>query len=195
MKLLSIDCEAFYDADFLGRTKAKSLFDEIISSFDVTNKTVKMADGSEQITELGTYLFADAELTSFEAFPKVWGKRSAWPQTLANVRDCIERKTGVRFQVARCVYYQSGSKSMGFHRDLPAYGDTSAIASLSLGAEREFIFRKTTNPNESFAIPLASGSLLFMGKGCQENYEHALIADPQCNQPRLNLTFRKYGWG
>ena len=58
---------------------------------------------------------------------------------------------------------------MGFHRDLPAYGDTSAIASLSLGAEREFIFRKTTNPDERFAIPLISGSLLFMGKGCQEN--------------------------
>ena len=101
MKLLPIDCEVFYDADFLGRTKAKALFDEIISSFDVANKIVKMADGSEHIAELGTYLFADAKLTSFEALPEVWGKRSAWPQALANVRDCIEQKTGIRFQVAR----------------------------------------------------------------------------------------------
>ncbi len=195
MKPLPIDCEAFYDADFLGSTESASLFDEIVSGFDVTNKTVKMADGSKHIAELGTYMFADAKLTSFEALSEVWGGRSAWTDSLANVRDRIEQKTGIRFQVARCVYYQDGSESMGFHRDLPAYGDTSAIASLSLGAKREFVLRSTANPAEHFAINLAPGSLLFMGKGCQKKYEHGLPQDPHCSQPRLNLTFRKYGWG
>ena len=33
----------------------------------------------------------------------------------------IEILLGIRFQVARCVYYQDGSEGMGFHTDLPAY--------------------------------------------------------------------------
>ena len=195
MKALPVDCEAFYCADFLGRTEAESLFNEIVSSFDVTNKIVKMADGSERITALGTYLFADAELTSFETLPEVWGGRSAWTESLANVRDRITQKTGIQFQVARCVYYQDGTESMAFHRDLPAYGDTSAIASLSLGAEREFTLRHNSHPAQNLTLSLAPGSLLFMGAGCQEKYEHGLLKDPHCRQERLNLTFRKYGWG
>ncbi len=100
----------------------------------------------------------------------------------------------MRFQVARCVYYRDGSEGVGFHRDLPAYGSTSVIASLSLGTEREFVFRSTSDPAERFAIRLASGSLLLMGEGCQELYEHGLSYNENCHEARLNLTFRKYGW-
>ena len=191
---LPIDCEAFYDPDFLRFAEAKALFSEIFSGFDVTNKVVKMCDGSEFISETGAYMFADPELTSLKALPEVWGGRSPWTESLARVRHQIEQETGIRFQVARCIYYKDGSEGVGFHRDLPAYGSTSVIASLSLGAERKFVLRKISNPTERFAIRLRPGSLLIMGKGCQDLYEHALPHDVQCSQARLNLTFRKYGW-
>lgn len=194
MKLLPLDCKAFYRADFLGVTAAERLFNEIVSGFDVTDKVIPMADGSKQLGELGTFMFTDPDLTSFEAFPEVWGGRSAWTDSLARVRDHIEAETGIRFQVARCVYYADGTESMGFHRDLPAYGNTDAIASLSLGVERAFVFRRTSDLAQRFTLNLAPGSLLLMGTGCQENYEHALPPDKHCHQARLNLTFRKYGW-
>ncbi|MGK7905655.1 MAG: alpha-ketoglutarate-dependent dioxygenase AlkB [Synechococcus sp.] len=66
-----------------------------------------------------------------------------------------------------------------------------AIASLSLGGKRKFIFRSTSDPTERFAISLSPGSLLL---GCQESYEHGLPLDKHCSEARLNLTFRKYGW-
>ncbi|MFL6332039.1 MAG: alpha-ketoglutarate-dependent dioxygenase AlkB [Pyrinomonadaceae bacterium] len=194
MKSLPIQCEAYYRADFLSGAEAEALFSEILSGFDVIDRSVRMFDGTEHINETGAYLFADPELTSFDAFPDVWGQRSPWTDSLALVRDRITEQTGVRFQVARCVYYKDGSEGVDFHRDLPAYGATSAIASLSLGAEREFIFRSTSDAAERFSIHLSSGSLLFIGKGCQELYEHALPRDECCAKPRLNLTFRKYGW-
>lgn len=194
MTPLPLNCEVFYRVDFLGVDEAETLFAEIVSSFDVTNKLVKMGDGSEYTAETGTYMFADPELTSFDIIPEVWGARSPWTESLAHVRDRIEEETGVRFQVARCVYYQDGSEGMGFHRDLPAYGSTSAIASLSLGAEREFVFRSTSDHAEQFTIHLPAGSLLFMGEGCQENYEHGVPRNEHCSKARLNLTFRKYGW-
>jgi alkylated DNA repair dioxygenase AlkB len=194
MKPLPIRCEAYYRANFLRGAEAEALFSEILSGFDVADRRVRMLDGTEHIAETGAYMFADPELTSFAALPEVWGQRSPWTESLARVRDRITRQTGVRFQVARCVYYKDGSEGVDFHRDLPAYGSTSAIASLSLGAERELVFRSTHDPAERFSIHLSPGSLLFIGEGCQELYEHALPRDERCGKPRLNLTFRKYGW-
>ena len=155
---------------------------------------MKMADGSEHVSGTGVYLFADAELTSYDAFKEVWGGRSAWPVALANVRDRIQIVTGVRFPVARCVYYRDGTEGMEFHTDLPAYGSTKSIASLSLGAEREFVFRSLSDKNDTVSIMLDSGSLLYMDEGCQVRYEHGLPVRHDCEAPRLNLTFRKYGW-
>lgn len=194
MKSLPIQCKAFYRADFLTSPDADALFSEILAGFDVTNRRVRMPDGTEHIAETGSYIFADENLTSFDALPQVWGGRSPWTGSLRRVRDRIEEETGVRFQVARCVYYKDGSEGVDFHRDLPAYGSTGAIASLSLGAEREFVFRSTADPAERYSMRLLPGSLLFMGEGCQERYEHALPRDERCTKPRLNLTFRKYGW-
>ena len=194
MIALPPDCEIAYHAGFLGETEAAALFDELVGGYDVTNKIIRMADGSEHVAETGAYMFLDAELESFDKIPEVWGGRSPWPESLARIRERIEEMTGIYFQVARCVYYQDGSEGVDFHQDLAAYGDTTQIASLSLGAEREFVLRKIENPAERYAISLQPGSLLYMGKGSQTLYEHALPHDDSCREPRLNLTFRKYGW-
>ena len=194
MERLPLACEAFYDANFLDVGEANTLFDEILTEFNVTNNTIKMADGSEHSAVLGSFTFTDVHLTSFDALPEVWGDRAPWTSSLAEVRDRLFQKTGIRFQVGRCIYYRNGADGMAFHADLPAYGATDAIASLSLGAEREFLFRRCSDPSDRLSIVLASGSLLFMGQGCQENYEHSLPQAPHCNAARLNLTFRKYGW-
>lgn len=194
MKPLPLECEAGYIDDFLPKAEAEGLFSEIFNEFDVNNRMIPMQDGTVLTAETGHYLFCDAGLTSFDAMPAVWGGRSAWPQSLARVRDRIRLATGVAFQVARSVYYKDGTEKVDFHRDLPAYGSTSRIASLSLGAERNFAFRSLADPDDQFIIRLSSGSLLFMGDGCQDLYEHALLPDEHCHEARLNLTFRKYGW-
>jgi len=92
------------------------------------------------------------------------------------------------------VYYKDGSEGVSFHCDLPAYGTTSQIASLSLGAERDFDIRGVSGDSDPLTINLASGSLFFMGGGFQDLYEHALPLDEGCSQPRVSLTFRRYGW-
>ena len=194
MKALPPDCEIAYHAEFLGETEARTLFDELVGGYDVTNKIIRMADGSEHVAETGAYMFLDADLESFDKIPEVWGGRSPWPESLARIRERIEEMTGIYFHVARCVYYQDGSEGVDFHQDLAAYGDTTQIASLSLGAEREFVLRKIADPGERYAISLQPGSLLYMGEGSQTLYEHALPHDGSCREARLNLTFRKYGW-
>ena len=194
MKALPINCEAHYFEDFLAPAEASALFDEIYNGYEITRKVIKMADGSEYAAENSTYLFVDPELMSFDALPEVWGGRSPWPESLEKIRDRIELETGSRFQVARSVFYKDGSESMGPHRDLPAYGSTTPIASISLGAEREFVIRPLDPADASLSLMLKSGSLLFMGEHFQERYEHELPACQQVLEPRINLTFRRYGW-
>ena len=194
MNTLPPNCETSYHPNFLDEAEAQTLFSEILSVFDVTDKVVKMHDGSDFVAETACYIFADTELTAFEAIPRVWGGRSPWTDSLAGLRDRIEKLTGVHFRVGRCVYYKDGTEGVDFHRDLPAYGATDQIASLSLGAEREFVLRSLSDPDARFELRLKPGSLLFMGEGCQELYEHALIRDEHCLQPRLNITFRKFGF-
>ena len=83
---------------------------------------------------------------------------------------------------------------MAYHSDPSAYGNTDCIASVSLGAEREFLLRDQENPDETYSYLLENGSLIIMGEHCQEHYEHAVPPDPTCHAPRINLTFRKFGW-
>lgn len=194
MKQLPLQCEAYYLENFLSEEEAAILFSEILSVFDVTNKHMTMADGSVYTAETATYIFTDEEYMSFDAIHEVWGGRSLWTPLLARVREQVREQTGVNFQVARCVYYKDGTEGVSFHRDLPAYGSTSQIASISLGAVRDFEIRNISGDNQPLKVGLASGSLLFMGDGFQDLYEHGLPLDEGCSLPRLNLTFRRYGW-
>ncbi|MCH2490888.1 MAG: alpha-ketoglutarate-dependent dioxygenase AlkB [Flavobacteriales bacterium] len=68
------------------------------------------------------------------------------------------------------------------------------IASVSLGQERLFNLREKATQKEHELL-LHQGSLLNMGEGCQELYEHALPLNPEYKQPQINLTFRKFGFG
>ena len=69
------------------------------------------------------------------------------------------------------------------------------IASVSLGAERTFEFRRKVrgDPNERrrLRFRLKSGSVLLMAGATQQYWQHTLPADPACASPRWNLTFRR----
>ena len=195
MRILPVNCEAHYQREFLSVEESDALFEELVESYNVTDLVIRMADGTEVVGEVGAYMFADTELTSFEQLPEVWGGRSPWPQSLAAIRDRIEATTGTRYQVARAIYYADGAHGMDFHRDLPAYGPTCPIASISLGAEREFVFRPLDPSERNYSLVLKKGSLLVMGKFCQERYEHGVPRSSADIGPRINLTFRKFDSG
>ena len=189
---LELDCVASYCADFLSGEEADELANELRGDFDLNNRDVLMADGSVRQSGTGSFLFADEHLLGEECFPKFWGGRSTWTEKLAGVKARIEALTGAEYQVARAIYYEDGGDEMAFHSDLPAYGPTDEIASLSLGAERVFQLRKIDDHDDVLSLRLRNGSLLFMGPNCQQRYEHGIPLDPDCATWRINLTFRKF---
>ena len=80
---------------------------------------------------------------------------------------------------------------MGWHSDDEKdLEENSAIASLSLGAERKFAFRHKES-KETVALLLEQGSLLMMKDTTQTHWHHQLPKTKKVTEPRVNLTFRR----
>jgi len=89
-------------------------------------------------------------------------------------------------------YYRDGRDSMSFHSDNEAQlGSEPVIASLSLGAQRTFQFRRIGGGGRCSGH-LTHGSLLVMHGRSQADWQHAIPKEP-ADGPRINLTFRHTG--
>ncbi|CAB1322029.1 unnamed protein product [Coregonus sp. 'balchen'] len=109
---------------------------------------------------------------------------SPWTPTLEYIRDAVTKATGQTFN---------------FHRDDERELDPLCpIASVSLGAARDFVFRhreargkqcrRQINPVK---LELAHGSLLLMNSPTNTLWYHSLPARKRVLTPRINLTFRR----
>ena len=102
----------------------------------------------------------------------------------------MEHKTETKFNSCLLNLYHSGDEGMSWHSDDEKdLEENSAIASLSLGAERKFSFRHKQS-KETVALMLEHGSLLVMKDITQTHWHHQLPKTKKVTQPRINLTFR-----
>ena len=115
-----------------------------------------------------------------------------WTEPLLRVKQKIEDVTSATFNSVLLNAYRNGNDKMGWHADdEKALGIDPFIASLNLGASRRFDLRSKTDPKDEVKLQLASGSLLFMGTGIQQNYKHQVPQQKTVEGLRINLTFRK----
>lgn len=190
---LPIDCDVTYYPDLLSDVTSDSLLRSILSSCKLSN-TIQMADGSQHILDVGKCMFADSNILHSDALPPEFGPRHQWFDELRDVKERIEAISGREYDVCVCIHYKNGESGVAFHSDLVAYGDVSSIASVSLGQTRRFVLRRQDDHADTCELELENGSLLLMGEHCQDRYEHSLPVDPTRTAPRINLTFRAFGW-
>lgn len=115
-----------------------------------------------------------------------------WRSDLQRVRQMIEALTGVSFNSCLANLYRDGNDTVGWHADdEPELGESPTIASLSLGAQRDFVMRHKRHKDRKMTIALPHGSLLVMSGATQQNWEHALPRRAGVAEPRINLTFRR----
>lgn len=191
---LPLGCRVEYHAHFLSAAECRDIYEFLDGIPELKDRRFIDVNQRETVVDTGRYMLADPDLLGFDKLPAVWGGRSAWPPCIEPVKHRIESAAGAQFQVCRCLHYESGEVGADFHADLPAYGSTDVIASISLGDEREFVFRNIQNHGDQYSLVLRSGSLLIMGEGCQDQYEHSLPVSGGVRRPRFNLTFRRFGW-
>ncbi len=116
-----------------------------------------------------------------------------WTPLLQQLRQRVEATTGEDFNSVLLNYYRDQNDAMGMHSDdEPELGPQPAIASLSLGENRDFVLKHRTRKDlKTVKLPLESGSLLLMRGSTQKHWRHGINRLKKPRGPRINLTFRK----
>jgi alkylated DNA repair dioxygenase AlkB len=192
---LDLNCNADYVGSFMTKAECNELYDDLLTYETLTTPfTLKLANGEQYQENYGKMMFIDRILFEEQRLPEsIWGPTQIWSNKMTLIKNRVESYTGYQFETCVCIYYPNGNSGVDYHSDPVAFGDTTNIASVSIGAERIFHLREkeTMKVNE---LLLENGSLLIMGEGCQERYEHALPLNSIYKKARINLTFRKYGF-
>jgi len=125
------------------------------------------------------------------------------PQCLDDLRKVTEIFTDSTYNFCLVNYYATGSDSISYHSDDERFlGTNPSIASLSLGAKRDFLMKhKPVPPSTSAApppatplkLPLASGDMVLMRGPTQSNWLHSIPKRKGggSDRGRINITFRK----
>ena len=117
-----------------------------------------------------------------------------WPDWLQGLRGAVEQRCKQPFNAVLLNLYRNGQDAMGYHRDNePELGASPWVASYSLGASRDFVFRpyrRGGTTRQCLSLPLGHNQLLLMAPLVQRDYEHALPRRARQDGVRINLTFR-----
>jgi hypothetical protein len=160
---------------------------------DMLSRIDAASDLGDRMSSLLLQLFGDAGLVY--SWSGIEMRPRPWPESLHALRERLCRETGVAFNTVLANLYRNGADSVGWHADdEPELGDAPVIASVSLGAERDFRLRHRTRKDLAVkTIALPHGSLLLMRGGTQRMWKHQLPRRKRVTSARINLTFRLLG--
>ena len=116
-----------------------------------------------------------------------------WSPLLLAVRERLETVLATGFDYVFVNRYRDGRDSVAWHGDHEI--DGKVVASLSLGATREFDLRPKRESDlrqRTIALDLAHGDLVVMRGETQRYWEHRVRKDPLVHEQRINLTFRQH---
>ncbi|MGM9477403.1 alpha-ketoglutarate-dependent dioxygenase AlkB family protein [Pedobacter sp. GSP4] len=162
--------------------------------FDVLMDTIEWKNDEAFI--MGKHIITKRKVAWYgdEAYSYTYSNKSKlalpWTKALIDLKNVAEVQTGTSFNSCLLNLYHNGDEGMAYHSDdEKALAKDSAIASLSFGAERRFLF-KHKQTKETVTLLLEHGSLLVMKDETQTNWLHRLPPTKKVNRPRVNLTFR-----
>lgn len=118
----------------------------------------------------------------------------AWVPELDELRGELEDATGARFNSCLANLYRNGLDSVAWHADDEApLGERPTIASVSLGATRDFNIKRRDRGSGLATVPLGHGDLVVMRDESQLDWLHCVPKRPKVTDLRVNLTFRWFG--
>lgn len=113
-----------------------------------------------------------------------------WTETLKLIKNKVEEISNEKYNSCLLNLYHDGKEGMGWHSDdEKMIVPKSAIASVSFGAMRKFVFKHKIDKTQVSTI-LENGSLLVMKGETQIDWLHSLPKSVKIKTPRINLTFR-----
>lgn len=186
--LLPFDGVAEYFPNFISLASSSFYFQKLEGNINWQHDVVKLF-GKEITTNRKTAWYGS------QSFEYTYSNKTKiaipWNKELIDLKTIIEKQCQEEFNSCLLNLYHNGNEGMAWHSDdektiLP----NSTIASLSIGAERRFLF-KHKHTQQKIELNLQNGSLLLMKENTQNYWWHSLPKSAKIKSPRINLTFRK----
>jgi alkylated DNA repair dioxygenase AlkB len=186
--LLPHNGEVYHYGLLLSPEKANNYFRVLLNTLDWKNDEAVIY-GKHIITRRKVAWYADENYTY--TYSNTTKEARKWTKELLELKKLVEAECGEAFNSCLLNLYHHGEEGMSWHSDdEKALGKNTTIASLSLGAERRFLFRHKKS-NETVSLLLENGSLLVMKGETQTHWQHSLPKSKKIKAARINLTFRK----
>ena len=186
-QILPRDGDTVYFGPLCDAAAADGYFDALLHEIDFQPDRVRLY-GREIVTKRKVAWYGDEPYRY--TYSHTTKTAAPWTSALAKIKALVEAADGNHYNCCLANLYHSGEEGMAWHSDDEKELRPGApIASVSLGAERRFIFRHKARRDKA-EIRLAHGSLLVMQGGTQTHWEHSLPVMKRVAEPRINLTFR-----
>ena len=180
----------FYDPEFLPPHEADDFYKDLLENikWEKTQRINRWVSLHHEMNGADAqYRYRDAPGGAVRGFNDTIQKI----QQAAQEWHYRQWKTKVEFNVCLLNYYEDGQQRIGWHSDREEIGRTTPIASVSLGATRQFLIRSKENGVQDRAsLDLLNGSLVLMKNVCQMKYLHSVPKQNEVKHGRINLTFR-----
>jgi alkylated DNA repair dioxygenase AlkB len=171
-----------YDSAFLAKEEADRLFKRLVEEVPWQAETLR----GQPFPRLLAY-YADQGVDY--AYSGLLHRGGGRPEWLTELWARVEATAESPFNTLLLNRYRDGRDSIGFHSDdEPELGMNPVIASVTLGAERDFVLKHQNG--EKWICPLSHGSLLVMGGTLQHHWKHGVPKAIEVIGERINLTFR-----
>ncbi|PVX46676.1 alkylated DNA repair dioxygenase AlkB [Flavobacterium sp. 103] len=182
------DAEIIYFPAFLSKEEADSLFQELIENIPWQQDEITVY-GKKHLQPRLTALYGNEGKPY--SYSNITMHPHHWTLTLQKIKSLAESILDTNFTTVLLNYYRDGSDSNGWHADNEKeLGVNPVIASLSLGAERNFQLKHNFDASQKKTIILENGSLLLMKGTTQHFWKHQVPKTSKPIGPRINLTFR-----
>jgi len=185
--LLPCDGVVNYYGSIIEHAVAKSYFNVLYNTIEWKHDEANLF-GKRIITNRKVAWYGDSEYAY--TYSNTTKKALMWTKELLELKAIVEKETSSSFNSCLLNLYHNGNEGMAYHSDdEKSLKKHAAIASLSLGAERPFLFQHKIS-KKTVSVNLENGSLLLMKGETQSHWLHRLPLSKIIKQPRINLTFR-----
>lgn len=190
-----------YIKEFMTKEEADKMYNELRDTVPWTHGVYKMW-GKEVKTPRLLYAMCD-DGDDINSSYKVTNS-IIWLPSVKELKEKIEKYTGKQIKYAQLNFYRDGNDYIGYHTDSEVK-DGDIIASISLGAPREFAFRHKKYEEyknkkwikSTHSIILGNGSLVIMNNhAAKGSWKHSILKvsnelKAKNTAGRINITFRE----
>lgn len=183
-----VENEIYLKPDFLTEAEADSCFTRLLKTTAWQEETLFIYGRFIKVPRLMSW-HGDAQ--AVYCYSGKTHNPLPWTSELLELKQLAEDFAQSEFNSVLLNLYRNGADSMSWHSDdEKELGDKPLIASLTLGAVRDFQLRHRRDKNHRLNLQLPHGSLLLMKNTCQQSWQHQLPKRQKVTRARINLTFR-----